>query len=147
MIVNTNTGEVINPRRLRSNFYKPSGFTVSTRIIGIARNVGGRVRRNSFSIFAIFVILLFYMSLVAKLTGRGILFTFPGLLRYFTLIGQSVESWFLVTYFRNFQAASVTFVAMANFRFEGVLEIFNPLLEVISPLLSVGSVLSLIKVL
>lgn len=144
MIVNTNTGEVINPRRLRSNntyrgyysvnykhshSYKPSVFG----IIGMVRNFGGRVRRNSFSILVIFVILLYYMSIVAKLTGKGTVFTFTGLLRYFTLIGKSVEYFPLVTYFQSFQEGGTKFVELANFRFEGLLEILNPFLAVLSP--------------
>ena len=150
MIVDTKTGEVINPCRLRSNntykgyywvnhkhthFYKPSGFTVATRVFGIARNVGGRVRRNSFSIFAIFAVLLFYVALVSKITGAGNLLTFSGLLNYFSNVGSTVESWGLVTYFRGFQQGGANWIRISNFRFDGLLDVLNPLLSVFSPLI------------
>ena len=105
MIVNTRTGEVLTTRKsyhVYRNYnsynhvhtYKPSGLTVASRVIGVARNVGGRVRRNSFSIFAIFALILFYCSLVAKLTNpsASTQLTFTGFLDYFSRLGQRIEA-------------------------------------------------------
>lgn len=163
MIVNTNTGEVINPRRLRSNntyrgyywvnhkhthSYKPSGFTVATRVIGIARNFGGRVRRNSFSIFAIHAVFLFYVCLVSKLSNPDsyTYFTFTGLLQYFSSLSDTISGSFFVEFHQNMQSFGKFLVKLSDVRFDGVLEVFNPFLSFISPLTrATGFVISVMQ--
>lgn len=152
-LIDRSTGEIIRARtrspyvihvHARDNYYrhvhshshtyKPSGFTVGSRIFNLVRRTGGTVRRNFGAIFAIFVVLLIYIGFVAKVVNpdNANTLTFTGFLKFFSTAGNDIDGSYFVEHYRQVQSAWQSLGKLSEFRFDGVLAIFNPLLTLFS---------------
>lgn len=87
MIVDTTTGEVLNPRIIQSNSRIVSHTHQHNHVhsyVRSNRSYFSAARKNSKSIFALFVVMLLFLNYFSVLNGSSREFTFYSVLQYFS---------------------------------------------------------------
>lgn len=112
-----------------THYHHASRFSVASRVIGWGLRTGSSIRRNSFSIFAIFAIILFYLGLIAKTVNPGTTYqyTFTGFLQYMSNVGNVIDGNFFVEHYRSTQAVFMGLIQFFDWDLPGIFNVLNPI--------------------